>query len=41
MLNYDKTYFLLFLTKTGHEINMQASFVNRKIAAVQSLKIWD
>jgi hypothetical protein len=25
-LNYDKTYFLLFLTKTDHEINMQVSF---------------
>jgi len=29
MLNYDKTYFLQFLTKTNHEINMQVSFGNR------------
>jgi hypothetical protein len=38
MLNYDKTYFLQFLAKTDHEINMQVSFSNRKIAATQSLK---
>jgi hypothetical protein len=38
MLNYDKTYFLQFLTKTGNELNMQVSFDNRKIATVQSLK---
>ena len=38
MLNYDKTYFLQFLTKTDHEINMQVSFGNRKIAASRSLK---
>jgi len=31
MLNYDKTYFLQFLTKTGHEINMQVLSDNRKI----------
>jgi hypothetical protein len=31
MLNYDKTYFLQFLTKTDHEINMQVPFGNRKI----------
>jgi len=31
MLNYDKTYFLQFLTKTDNEINMQVSFGNRKI----------
>jgi len=38
MLNYDKTYFLQFLTKINNEINMQVSFVNRKIATAQSLK---
>jgi len=38
MLNYDKTYFLQFLTKTDNEINMQVSFGNRKIATAQSLK---
>jgi hypothetical protein len=38
MLNYDNTYFLQFLTKTDHEINMQVSFDGRKIAAVRSLK---
>jgi hypothetical protein len=38
MLNYDKTYFSQFLTKTDHEINMQVSFGNRKIATAQSLK---
>ena len=31
MLNYDKTYFLQFLTKTDNGINMQISFGNRKI----------
>ena len=35
-LNYDKTYFLPFLTKTDNEINMQVSFGNRKITTVQS-----
>jgi hypothetical protein len=38
MLNYDKTYFLQFLTKTDYEINLQVSSVNRKIATAQSLK---
>jgi len=38
MLNYDKTYFLQFLTKTDNGINMQVSFGNRKIATAQSLK---
>ena len=38
MLNYDKTYFLQFLTKTDCEVNMQVSFGNRKIAAIQSSK---
>ena len=38
MLNYDKTYFLQFVTKTDHEINMQVSFGNRKFATAQSLK---
>ena len=37
MLNYDKTYFLQFLTKTDNELNIQVSFGNRKIATVQSL----
>jgi hypothetical protein len=40
MLNYDKTYFLQFLTKTDNEINMQVSFGNRRIATAQSLKFW-
>ena len=39
MLNYDKTYFLQFLTKTDNGINTQVSFGNRKIATAQSLKI--
>jgi hypothetical protein len=38
MLKYDKTYILQVLTKTYHEINMQALFINRKIATTQSLK---
>jgi hypothetical protein len=38
MLNYDKTYFLQFLTKSDHEIKMQVLFSNRKIATTQSLK---
>jgi hypothetical protein len=38
MLNYDKTYFLQFLTKTDHEINKQVPFGNRMIATAQSLK---
>ena len=38
MLNYDKTYFLPFLTKTDHEIKMQVSFGNLKIATAQGLK---
>ena len=38
MLNYDKTYFLQFLTKSDNAINMQVSFGNRKIATTQSLK---
>jgi hypothetical protein len=37
MLNYIKTFFLQFLTKTDHEINMQVSFGNRKIATTKSL----
>ena len=39
MINYDKTYFLQFLTKNHYKINMQISFSNRKIATTQSLKI--
>jgi hypothetical protein len=38
MLNYDKIYFLQFLTKTDNEINMQVTVGNRKIANAQSLK---
>jgi len=38
MLNYDKTYILQFLTKPEYKINMQVSFVNRKIATTRSLK---
>ena len=38
MLNYDKTCFLQFLTKTNNELNMQVSFGNRKITTVESLK---
>ena len=38
MLNYDKTYFLQFITKTDHGINMQVLFDNRNIATTQSLK---
>ena len=37
-LDHDKTYFLQFLTKTDHEINMQLLFGNRKITTAQSLK---
>jgi len=40
MLNYDKTYFLKFLTKIDYEINMQVSFGNGKITTAQSLKFW-
>jgi hypothetical protein len=38
MVNYDKIYFLQFLTKTEQEINMQIPFGSRKIATTQSLK---
>ena len=38
MLNYDKTYFLTFLTKSDNAINRQVSFGNRKITTTQSLK---
>jgi len=37
-LNYDRTYFLQFSTKTDYKINMQVSFGDRKIATAQSLK---
>ena len=37
-LNYDKTYFLQFSTKTDYKINMQVSFGDRKFATTQSLK---
>jgi hypothetical protein len=40
-LNYDKTYFLQFLTKTDYEINLQVSSGNRKIVTAQSLKFWE
>ena len=33
-----KTFFLQFLTKTDHKINMKVLFDNRKIATAQSLK---
>jgi len=39
LLNYNKTYFLQFLTKTDHEINKKILFGNRKIATAQSLKL--
>jgi hypothetical protein len=32
MLNYDKTYFMQFVTKTNYEINMQVSFNDKRIA---------
>ena len=38
MLNYNKTYFMQFVTKADQEINMQVSFNDRKIATTQSLK---
>ena len=38
MLNYDKTYFLQFLSKTNNELNTQVSFGNKKFATAQSLK---
>ena len=38
MLNYDKTYFLQFLTKSDNAINMQVLFGNIKTATTQSLK---
>jgi len=37
-LNYDKTYFLQFLTKTYYKINMQEPFGDKKIATARSLK---
>ena len=36
-LNYDKTYFLQFSTKTDYKITIQVSFGDRKIATSQSL----
>jgi hypothetical protein len=39
MLNYDKTHFLQFLTKTDNETNTQVTFGNRKIATAQKFKI--
>jgi hypothetical protein len=38
MLNYDGTYFMQFVTKTDHDINMQVSFDDRKIATTQGRK---
>jgi len=38
-LNYDKTYFLQFLTKTDNEISMQVSFGDKKIATARILNI--
>jgi len=37
-LNYDKTYFLQFLTKTDYEIQVQVLFGNRKIATTERSK---
>jgi hypothetical protein len=39
MLNYDKTYFRQFATKTVKEISVQVSFSDRRIATAQSLKL--
>jgi hypothetical protein len=39
MLNYDKTYFMQFKTKTDQEISLQVSFGGRRIATARSLKI--
>ena len=36
-LNYDKTHFWQFSTKTDYEINMQVSFGDRKLATARSL----
>jgi hypothetical protein len=38
MLNYEETYFMQFVAKTDHEINMQVLFDDRKIATARSLK---
>jgi hypothetical protein len=38
MLNYDKTYFMQFATKTDQEISMQVSFGDKRNATVRSLK---
>jgi hypothetical protein len=38
MLNYDKTYFMQFATKTDQEISMQVPFGDRRIATARSLK---
>ena len=38
MLNYDKPYFMQFLTKIDHGINMQELLDNRSIATTHSLK---
>jgi hypothetical protein len=38
MLNYDKTYFIQFTTKTDQEISNQVSFGGRRIATARSLK---
>jgi hypothetical protein len=38
MLNYDKTYFMQFTTKTDQEISMQVSCGGRRIATARSLK---
>ena len=41
MLNYDKTYFLQFLTKTDCKMYMQVLFGDKKISTAQSLNFWD
>jgi hypothetical protein len=38
MLNYDKTYFIQFATKTDQEISMQVSFGGRRIPTARSSK---
>jgi hypothetical protein len=38
MLNYDKTYFLQFTTKTNKENNMQILYNNKTITTIKSIK---
>jgi len=39
MLNYDKTYFLQFSTKTDYKINMQVSFGDGKTANAEKFLV--